>query len=85
MELRRVEVHVLLFAGLRDELGFDERKVVLEGGQKTVVTVVEALEQDPSEFRERGVRVAVDEEFTTFDHELLGGETVAFIPPVSGG
>jgi molybdopterin converting factor small subunit len=31
------------------------------------------------------VRVAVDEEFADKSRELLGGEVVALIPPVSGG
>jgi molybdopterin converting factor small subunit len=35
--------------------------------------------------RLQSVRVAVDEEFVELSRELRGGETVALIPPVSGG
>lgn len=80
-----VEVKVLLFAALRDELGLSELTLALEDGPKTVSSVIEALNQVPARFAERGVRAAVNEEFTSFDHELHGGETIAFIPPVSGG
>lgn len=80
-----MEIRVLFFAGLRDELGIDETTVSLLANAPTVETVIEALDQSPASFSERGVRAAVNEEFTTFDHELREGDTVAFIPPVSGG
>lgn len=80
-----VEVQVLFFAGLRDELGVSEAKVALKSEPYTVEGVILALKQSPAHFVERGVRAAVNEEFTNFDHPLLGGDTVAFIPPVSGG
>lgn len=80
-----MKVRVLFFAGLRDELGIDDKIISLEANAPTVETVIEALNQSPSSFSERGVRAAVNEEFTTFDHALREGDTVAFIPPVSGG
>ncbi|OQX66858.1 MAG: molybdopterin converting factor subunit 1 [Sorangiineae bacterium NIC37A_2] len=80
-----MKVRVLFFAGLRDELGIDDKIISLEANAPTVETVIEALDQSPSSFSERGVRAAVNEEFTTFDHALREGDTVAFIPPVSGG
>lgn len=80
-----MKVRVLLFAALKDELGVSETTLTLDEGPKNVLRVIEALNQSPARFLERGVRAAVDEEFTTFEHELRGGETVAFIPPVSGG
>lgn len=31
------------------------------------------------------LKVAVNDEFTTFDHELKNSDKVVFIPPVAGG
>ena len=31
------------------------------------------------------MRVAVNDEFVAWDHALVSGDTVAFLPPMSGG
>lgn len=82
---RGVEVRVLFFAALRDELQMSETTLSLDGDAVVVRDIIASLGHSPLHFLERGVRAAVDEEFTDFDHRLRGGETVAFIPPVSGG
>jgi sulfur-carrier protein len=75
---------LLFFAGLRDQVGRESLVLVVPGPAK-VSTLIEHLQNELPGFSMEGVRVAVNETFTTVDELLHGGETVAFIPPVSGG
>jgi molybdopterin converting factor subunit 1 len=75
---------LLFFAGLRDQVGRDTLAIDLPGPAKVSV-LIQRLEAELPGFSMDGVRVAVNETFTNSDELLHGGETVAFIPPVSGG
>jgi molybdopterin converting factor subunit 1 len=79
-----MKVTVLFFAGLRDQVGRDSLEVTLPG-PAPVADLVQQLVASLPGFSMAGVRVAVEETFTTEAEMLRGGETVAFIPPVSGG
>ena len=80
-----MKVRLLFFAGLRDltgssdydaELPADVRDVA--GVQRWLTTVFPLLRFD-------GVRFAVDEEFASMTTPVSAGQTIALIPPVSGG
>ena len=74
-------VQLLAFAHLADQLGFRERDFVCSEGEtaRTLLLRV-APEIDLSR-----VRVAIDEEYRSWDEPLQSGNIVALIPPVSGG
>jgi molybdopterin synthase catalytic subunit len=74
-----VQIHVRLFAGLRERAGFSERE--LEGVTR-VADVWEALGlgDEPE-----GLLYAVNREYAGRERELADGDEVALIPPVSGG
>ncbi len=82
-------VLVLYFAALRDLARAPEEQVSLEATPLSVAALLERLEARHPELAGRlrtpSVRVAVDEEFVELEALLHGGETVALIPPVSGG
>jgi molybdopterin synthase catalytic subunit len=82
-----VQVTVHLFAGLRDIIGgdiveqFDEDSV-------TVSTLRERLEASHEKLKPymTGVAIAINEDYILNDSETLkDGDTVALIPPISGG
>ncbi|MGG4267123.1 molybdopterin converting factor subunit 1 [Peribacillus simplex] len=76
-------INVLLFAQLKDELGKESLSIEGKGmsvaqlkGKMRVEFQLEGLES---------VMTAINEEFADDDTILSDGDTVAFIPPVSGG
>jgi molybdopterin converting factor subunit 1 len=81
-----MEVHVRYFAAAKDAAGTGAETLTLEPGA-TVAGLRDALAQRHPRIRSlgAGLRFAVGERFVPADTALLGGETVALIPPVSGG
>jgi molybdopterin converting factor subunit 1 len=82
-----VSITLLYFAALRDLAGTSQESLDLAEGELSVGALLSVLEQLKPALRGRlaSVRVAVNEEFTELSTVLHGGETVALIPPVSGG
>lgn len=82
-----MSITLLYFAALRDLAGTSQESLDLPEGELSVGALLNALEQLKPALRGRlaSVRVAVNEEFTELSTVLHGGETVALIPPVSGG
>ncbi len=76
-----MRVVVKLFAGLRERAGTPEREVELRDGARIAdVWPALALGEEP-----QGLLYAVNEEYANRERELLDGDEVALIPPVSGG
>ena len=79
---------VLYFAWLRERIGISGEEVETEA--ETVADLVAELaareERDAAAFADiRAVRVAVDQELSTFDAPLEGVREIAFFPPMTGG
>jgi len=74
-----VAVHVRLFAGLRERAGWKEREV---DGVARVGDVWAKLDlgEEPA-----GLLYAVNKAYADRDRQLVDGDEVAVIPPVSGG
>lgn len=80
-----MQVRVFYFAAVRDLVGKSEEVIVLsKDGLTAAEVIVELTEKHPRLLMD-GVRVAVNEEFVELSHGLLDGDTLALIPPVSGG
>ena len=79
--LRRVRVHVRLFAALRERAGADARLLELPDRAR-VADVWSRLElgEEPA-----GLLYAVNREYADREQALADGDEVALIPPVSGG
>lgn len=76
-------IKVLLFAQLQEESGQHELTI-----ERSNITVSELKEQLTNEFALPSIEsamVAINEEFANEQVTVKAGDTVAFIPPVSGG
>jgi molybdopterin synthase catalytic subunit len=74
-----MRVHVKLFAGLRERAGWSEREL---DGVERLADVWAALDlgAEPD-----GLLYAVNKEYARPNRQLVDGDEVALIPPVSGG
>ena len=76
-------IKVLLFAHLQETIGESELSVELAG--KTVEQIKASLETQYPGVSLQQVMAAVNEEFATDETIVNDGDTLAFIPPISGG
>jgi molybdopterin synthase sulfur carrier subunit len=81
-------IDVLYFAWVRERIGLPKERV--ETGAATVRDLVAELAAREDRYAAAfadvsALRVAVDQELTTFDAPLTGVREVAFFPPMSGG
>lgn len=79
---------VLYFAWVRERIGLPREQV--ETSAETVADLVAELTAREERYAVAfadlsAVRVAVDQELTTFDASLAGAREVAFFPPMTGG
>ncbi|WP_071393212.1 molybdopterin converting factor subunit 1 [Bacillus tuaregi] len=74
---------VLFFAHLRDEAG--QESVEVEAAGKTIAVLKQELASTYGIQKLDAVMAAVNEEFADDDEVIKEGDTIAFIPPVSGG
>lgn len=81
-----VTVNVKVFGPLKDILATDELRVDVPPPftGEAAFNVLAASHPKLREWR-LSVRLAVNFEYTSFDHVLKPGDEISFIPPVSGG
>ncbi len=77
-------ITVLYFAALRDLVRMDQECIEVPS-EIEVVRILDLLHQKHPQLNYEGVRCAVNEEFVALDHPVQDGDTLALIPPVSGG
>ena len=81
-----MKVEVLLFARLREVCGRARLEVELEPGATVEDCFSQLAERFPGLGDMRsGVVVALNEDYAAWGDSPADGDTVAFIPPVSGG
>ncbi|GAN61308.1 molybdopterin synthase sulfur carrier subunit [Acetobacter cibinongensis] len=86
-----LEVTVLYFASLREQVGREQDKVVLPAGATvSVCALLDILSQNDPELKaifERmpRLRVAINQALATFDGVVKAGDEIAFFPPMTGG
>ncbi|RBP94656.1 molybdopterin synthase subunit MoaD [Cytobacillus firmus] len=73
---------IMFFAHLRDRVG--EESVINDVSGKTISELKQMLEEKYG-LKLDSVMAAVNEEFASDDEVIQAGDTIAFIPPVSGG
>lgn len=79
---------VLYFAWVRERIGLPKERI--ETSAKTVSELVEELKAKEERYEAAfadisALRVAVDQELTTFDATIENAREVAFFPPMTGG
>ncbi|WP_433745539.1 molybdopterin converting factor subunit 1 [Falsibacillus pallidus] len=78
-----MKIKVLLFAHLQEEAGQGEMELELQGN--TVKDLMAVMEEEYRLTRLPQAMVAVNEEFADAETVLKEGDSVAILPPVSGG
>lgn len=76
-------IKVLLFAANREWIGKEQLEVA--AANQTVLSLKEQLETEYPGSSFQHSMAAVNESFVPDDEIVKAGDTVAFIPPVSGG
>ncbi|WP_110931613.1 molybdopterin converting factor subunit 1 [Paenibacillus bouchesdurhonensis] len=76
-------IRVLYFAGLRDLTGKSEE--LIDRPEWTVRELTDWVKAAYPEFNHKTVFVAVNEEYARQEDVIRAGDTIAIIPPVSGG
>ncbi|MBA59856.1 MAG: molybdopterin synthase sulfur carrier subunit [Gammaproteobacteria bacterium] len=84
-----MNVHVLFFASIREDLGCSKLLVVLQNPAR-ISDLIRKLgrEQGPnwlSVLGKESVKVAINKEIVNSDESLVDGDEIAFLPPVTGG
>ncbi|MEC3883574.1 molybdopterin converting factor subunit 1 [Halobacillus litoralis] len=74
---------LLFFAGLKEAIGTDEVRLAAAG--MTLGEVKEKVRSEYSLDQVTSCMMAINEEFAPEDTTISEGDTIAFIPPVSGG
>lgn len=78
-----MKITILAFAQARDVFGFKEQIVTADDGV-TAATILETLRPGWQKALAAS-RVAIDLEYAGLEQALRDGQTLAVIPPVSGG
>ena len=81
-------IEVLYFAWVRERIGLPREK--LETGATTVADLVDELRRREPRYAAAfadvsALRVALDQELSSFDAPLAGVREIAFFPPMTGG
>lgn len=81
-------IDVLYFAWVRERIGLPKERV--ETSAPTVMALVEELRAREERYEAAfadlaSLRVALDQELSSFDAPLAGVREVAFFPPMTGG
>ncbi|WP_353855935.1 molybdopterin converting factor subunit 1 [Bacillus sp. Bos-x628] len=76
-------INVLLFAGLAEKAG--KQQVIIHKEKTTVDEIKIELQEVYGVDSVQNVMVAINERYTRDNAEVRRGDTVALIPPVSGG
>ena len=80
-----MRLKLLFFAALRDAAQTAERSFTVQAETLSVDALLRELRVDLPEIDRPDVRVAVNHEFVSRDHQISDGDEIAFIPPVAGG
>ncbi|MGV3488061.1 MAG: MoaD/ThiS family protein [Tuberibacillus sp.] len=76
-------IKILLFAGLKERVG--QPSLTWEKAPISVGELKKEIQKIPGLENMAGVMIAVNEAFAVDDTTIYSGDTVALIPPVSGG
>jgi molybdopterin converting factor subunit 1 len=78
------KIHVKYFAIFRDQVGRDEETVETDATDPAGLYAELQARHDFGLGADR-LKVAVNDEFASWDRSLSDGDRIVFIPPVAGG
>jgi molybdopterin-guanine dinucleotide biosynthesis protein A len=77
-------IHVQYFAVFREQAGRSEETITTHASTPAAL-YAELRQRHPFKLAQQQVKVAVNDEFASWDTPLRAGDRVVFIPPVAGG
>ncbi len=81
-----MKIRLLYFHRAREAAGRSSETAELPARATSADALAWAVERHPALAEIRAVlRIAIDEEYAPADRPLSDGDTVAFLPPISGG
>ncbi|PNK60520.1 molybdopterin converting factor subunit 1 [Psychrobacter sp. FDAARGOS_221] len=80
-----MNITVLYFASLADQAQQGQQQLSLDKALTLPELYSQLQSQHGFELTPGKVRVAINDEFASWDDTIEEGDTVAFIPPVAGG
>ena len=78
-------ITVLYFASLADKAQQGQQQLDLADNLSLSELYAQLKQQHDFELDTAKVRVAINDEFASWDDAINDGDTIAFIPPVAGG
>lgn len=79
-------ITVLFFARLQEDMGISELLMDESNAGQSAQALREALiARGKDTLADESIRVAINQEFCSWDTEIKDGDEVAFMPPVTGG
>lgn len=80
-----MRITVLYFASLADKAQQGQQQLDLAENISLSELYTQLQQQHGFELGSSKVRVAINDEFASWDDAINDGDTIAFIPPVAGG
>ncbi len=80
-----MRITVLYFASLADKAQQGQQQLDLADNLSLSELYTQLKQQHGFELDISKVRVAINDEFASWDDAINDGDTIAFIPPVAGG
>lgn len=78
------EINLIYFAKIRQLTKIDQERI-LTSALNAREFYKELQKKYDFNFPENYLKVAINEEYSSFETELKSGDTLVFIPPVAGG
>ena len=79
-----MNIELKYFASIRESIGVSSERLNWNSG--TADELLTYLENKyGKKLKSKHLKVAVNDEYTSFDTEISDGDVVTFIPPVAGG
>ncbi|WP_297455340.1 molybdopterin converting factor subunit 1 [Persephonella sp.] len=81
-----MRIKVLYFSSIKDKIGMSSENIEM-AENSTVYDLIKLLSEKYPQIKDslKNSMFAVNEEYASTEQELKEGDTVAIIPPVSGG
>lgn len=80
-----MRITVLYFASLADKAQQGQQQLDLADNLSLSELYTQLKQQHGFDLNTSKVRVAINDEFASWDDAINDGDTIAFIPPVAGG
>jgi len=78
------KLKILFFGKLKETWNTDE--IIIETGSNDIASLYEELLKRTSEApHKESIKIAINDEFVNWNSEVKDNDTIAFLPPSSGG